>query len=273
MPTEQRNTADGRLVGAVIGRYRIVRVLDRGGMGTLYVAEHMLLGKPVVIKLLRPDLSHHEEMVARFFNEAKVAAAIRHPGVIEIFDFGHHTDGRGYLVMEHLDGCSLQHRLRVRGRLSEHEAIAIARSVASVLAAVHARGIVHRDLKPDNVFLVPDPDATRGERVKVLDFGIAKLGGDDPSMTRAGALMGTPSYMSPEQARGAGEVDARADLYSLGCLLYHMLAGRPPFVSNGDGELIAMHLFAEPQPLCELVPDVSEAIVRATMSLLVKDPA
>jgi len=273
MNAAQRQTIDDRLVGTVIGRYRVKQVLDRGGMGAVYLAEHMLIGKSVVIKLLRPDLSHHEEMVARFFNEARAASAIRHPGVIEVFDFGHHSDGRAFIVMEHLDGHSLAHRLRRRGRLGEQEAAAIARSIAGVLASAHAAGVVHRDLKPDNVFLVPDPDASSGERVKVLDFGIAKLEGIEASKTRTGAVMGTPLYMSPEQARGAGAVDARADLYSLGCVLYHMITGRPPFVADGEGELIAMHLYSEPRPLRELVPAVSPALERVTMALLEKDPS
>src|SRR5262245_57567818 len=275
MTTESRRTPDENVIGTVIGHYRVTGVLNHGGMGAVYRAEHPLIGKPAVIKLLLPDLSSHEEMVHRFFNEAKAASAIRHPGIVEIFDFGYHTDGRAYIVMEFLDGESLGARLDARRRLAELDAAAIARSIAGALAAAHNKNIVHRDLKPDNVFLVPDPDLPTGERTKVLDFGIAKLTGELPtevSRTRTGALMGTPLYMAPEQARGAGEGDARADLYSLGCMLYEMLCGQPPFMAEGSGEIIAMQLFAEPVPPRELVPALSPALERITMSLLEKHP-
>jgi len=276
MTTESRRTPDENVIGTVIGHYKVTEVLNQGGMGAVYRAEHPLIGKPAVIKLLLPDLSSHEEMVHRFFNEAKAASAIRHPGIVEIFDFGYHSDGRAYIVMEFLDGESLGERLHARDRLPELECAVLARSIAGALGAAHAKGIVHRDLKPDNIFLVPDPDMPTGERTKVLDFGIAKLNGDLPtevSRTRTGALMGTPLYMAPEQARGAGEVDARADVYSLGCMLYEMLTGAPPFVAEGSGEIIAMQLFAEPVPPREILPELSSEIERVVLGMLEKDPA
>src|SRR6185312_16102012 len=200
-------------------------------------------------KLLRPELTENSELVQRFFNEAKAATAIRHPGIIEVFDFGYTEQGRAYLIMEFLDGEPLSSRI-ARGPLAEVDAAQIARGISSALVAAHDKGIVHRDLKPDNVFLVPDPDVPMGERPKVLDFGIAKLGDHLPKDMRhtvTGALIGTPLYMAPEQARAAASIDGRADLYSLGCMLYEMLVGKPPFSAEGDGELIALHMFSEPE--------------------------
>src|SRR5690349_23737248 len=147
MSTESRRTPDENVIGTVIGHYKVTEVLNQGGMGAVYRAEHPLIGKPAVIKLLLPDLSSHEEMVHRFFNEAKAASAIRHPGIVEIFDFGYHSDGRAYIVMEFLEGHSLAERMTDRGRLPELEAAVLARSIAGALGAAHAKNIVHRDLK------------------------------------------------------------------------------------------------------------------------------
>ena len=262
------------LVGEVLGNYRILGELSSGGMGTVYRAQHELLGRPAAIKLLRPELSSNNVLVQRFFNEAKAATAIRHPGIVEVYDFGYTHDGLAYLVMELLDGEPLSARLERRGRLTELEVASIARGIASALKAAHAKGIVHRDLKPDNVFLVPDPEGT-GDRVKVLDFGVAKLTDDAPTNvrhTQTGALMGTPLYMAPEQARAAGEIDHRADLYSLGCILYELLVGKPPFVADGAGEIIALQMFGEVQPpkerLAELTPEMNAIVMR----LLEKEP-
>jgi serine/threonine-protein kinase len=265
------------LVGSVLGSYRIIGELSSGGMGTVYRAQHTLLDRPAAIKVLRPDLTADEELVQRFFTEAKAATAIRHPGIVEVFDFGHAPDGRAYLVMELLEGQPLSRRIAERGRLPEAEAALIARGIASALTAAHARGIVHRDLKPDNVFLVADPDVPGGERPKVLDFGIAKLA--DPGLptsahqTATGALMGTPLYMPPEQARAAGEIDARADQYSLGCMLYELVVGAPPFVSDGPGEIIALQLFGTPVPPRARHVAISEELERIILRLLEKDPA
>ncbi len=274
--TSRLRAADpSAVVGAVLGGYRVSAELSTGGMGSVYRAEHELLGKPAAVKLLRPEYSANPEMVERFFNEARAATAIRHPGIVEVFDFGYAADGRAYLVMEFLDGETLSSRLSA-GHLSEVAAAVIVRGIASALAAAHAKGIIHRDLKPDNVFLVPDPDMPSGERPKVLDFGIAKLTQsptERASQTRAGELMGTPAYMAPEQARAAGEIDHRADLYSLGCILYELLVGQPPFVSDAVGELIALQLFGEPEPPRARVPELSEEMERIVLRLLAKDPA
>ena len=261
------------MLGEVLGNYRVVEALESGGMGSVYRAEHTHLGKPAAIKLLRPELTTNEEIVKRFFNEAKAATAVRHPGIIEVYDFGYTADGRAYFVMELLDGEPLGKRLKQRGRFSEVEAARVARGIANVLKAAHGKGIVHRDLKPDNIFLIPDDD---GDRVKVLDFGVAKLADVFPAETRhtqTGALMGTPLYMAPEQARSAAAIDHRADLYSLGCILYELIAGVPPFAAEGAGEIIALQMFSPPQPLRDRLAQVSPELEAIVMKLLEKEPA
>src|SRR5262245_10642611 len=183
-----------------------------GGFGVVYVGVDVRLGRRAAIKQLLPELTGNREVVERFFNEAKAAASINHPGIVEIYDVGWHTDGSAYFAMKMLEGDSLGRRLHERGPMAPAVAAAIARQIASALAAAESRGIVHRDLKPDNVVLVPDDETAIGERATVLDFGIAKLfGGVVSHKTRTGNVMGTPAYMSPEQCRGAGEVDHRTD--------------------------------------------------------------
>jgi hypothetical protein len=176
--------------------------------------------------------------------------------------------------MEYLEGENLGARIR-RGRLPVAATMTIVRAIARALQAAHEQGIVHRDLKPDNVFLVPDPELASGERVKLLDFGIAKLAptSGEISQTRTGMVMGTPTYMSPEQCRGAGSVDHRADLYALGCVAYQMMCGEPPFVSDGAGDLIARHLYFPPQPLRSLRPEIPADVDDLVLWLLQKDPA
>ena len=200
--------------GTTIGQYQIVKKIGEGGMGAGYRATHTLLGRPAAIKLLLPVLSHQREIVDRFFNEARATTAVSDPGIVQVFDFGIHTDGSAYIVMELLEGEPLEARIQ-RGTISVADALRITRQVAGSLGAAHARGIVHRDLKPENIFMVRDTEAQGGERPKILDFGIAKLNGDtgDRKRTRTGMLLGTPVYMSPEQCRGAGTIDHRAEVY------------------------------------------------------------
>jgi serine/threonine-protein kinase len=256
----------------VLGSYRILHELNSGGMGTVFRAEHVLLGRPAAVKLLRRDLSTNPTLVQRFVNEAKAVTACKHPGIVEVYDFGYTQDGHAFIAMEFLEGESLGRRL-ARLRLTEVEATTIAHGIASALRAAHRVGVIHRDLKPDNVFLVPDPDGGI-DRTKVLDFGIAKLadGASEHRNTTTGALIGTPLYMAPEQARAAAAIDHRADLYSLGCILYHMLTGRPPFLAEGAGEIIALQMFGEVVPPSRLAP-VTPEMERLVLRLLDKDPA
>jgi hypothetical protein len=252
-----------------IGSYAIERELGRGGMGAVYVGVHEVIGKRAAVKVLVGAAATDEDLVQRFVNEARAASAIRHPGIVEVYDYGVDEDGRAYLVMELLEGESLAARMKAHGQLAIPAAVAIARRVALALGAAHEAGIIHRDLKPDNVFL-------DGERVVLLDFGIAKLMGAGPGVSGArtvtGALLGTPQYMSPEQCEGAREVDHRSDLYSLGCTLYQMLTGRLPFEANGVGGWIGAHLHVAPPPLDVYCPAASPELAAIVARLLAKAP-
>ncbi len=262
------------LPGTTAGNYRIIDKLSDGGMGAVYRAEHTMLGRLVAIKVLLPELTHNREIVNRFFNEAKATTAINHPGIVEVFDFGYLESGFAYLVMELLQGMTLAKRIKMRGAMPEGEAAAMLRGVCSGLAAAHDKGIIHRDLKPDNLFLIEDQDAPSGERIKILDFGIAKLTdiGSAHAATKTGAVMGTPTYMSPEQCKGSGTVDARADIYSLGCIFYQLLTGRPPFAMEGAGEVIGMHLYVQPEPPSRVQLGISPDTDALVMAMLAKDP-
>jgi len=261
--------------GQQIGAYRIERTLGSGGMGVVYVAIDTRLGRRAAIKQLLPALSSDHGIVERFFNEAKAAASINHPSIVEIYDVGWHTDGSAYFAMKLLEGESIARRMRTVRGFPIEIAATIARQVATALGAAHARGIVHRDLKPDNVMLVRDEEVVIGERAIVLDFGIAKLFGENPSAskTRTGVFMGTPAYMSPEQCRGAGDVDQRTDVYALGCILFEMLTGRPPFIAQGGGEIVGMHQFVEPPTVRSLRGDVPEPLDALVRHALAKNPA
>jgi serine/threonine-protein kinase len=265
----------GLLIGATLGNYRIVEQLGQGGMGEVYIGRHEKLGHRVAVKVLRLEMSRNADMVRRFFNEAQAATAIRSPGIVQIFDFGAAPDGRAYFVMELLEGQSLESRLKQR-RLEYTEVCRLGRQVTNVLQTAHTAGITHRDLKPDNLFLVPDVEVAGGERVKVLDFGIAKLAGEVHATgvkTRTDVVMGTPTYMSPEQSRGAGAVDARSDIYSLGCILFEMVCGRPPFIGEGAGGIIGAHQYVDPPQPRSLASDVPPRLDKLILHMLAKQPA
>ncbi len=256
-----------RMINRVLGSYRIAEKLGGGGMGVVYVAEHTLIGKLAAVKVLHPEMSTNPDVVRRFFNEAKASSLVKHPGIVDVFDFGYDAAGTAYIIMEYLDGESAGALLQ-RTRPSIATALAITKQVASAVGAAHAHGIVHRDLKPDNIFLVPEPEHAGGLRIKVLDFGIAKLATEQSNMqaTKTGSMLGTPLYMSPEQCRGAGTVDHRADVYALGCVLFELCCGRPPFLGEGVGEIIGAHLHvAPPSPSSlgvSLAPDLEQLILR-----------
>jgi serine/threonine-protein kinase len=265
------------MIGQTFGNYRVTELIGEGGMGIVYLAEHPGIGRRAAVKVLRPGLTDSPELTKRFFNEARAANAIRHPGIVEVFDCGTLPSGTSYIVMELLEGENLSSRLRNLGRLPIADAKRIAAQTASALAAAHAAGIVHRDLKPDNLFLVPDNRDTSSELVKVLDFGIAKLGqqGSNTSSvrTRTGSVMGTPAYMSPEQCRGTREIDHRTDIYALGVILFEMVCGRPPFVSEGFGEMVHLHISEPPPAPRSINAAVPEDLEHLILWCLAKEPA
>ena len=238
------------MIGTVVGNYRIVSELARGGMGVVYRGEHQGMGQQAVIKQMLPEFVRDAASVARFFHEAKAAAAIDDPGIVKIFDSGTLADGSAYITMELLKGESLAGRLK-RERLSPMRAAMFLRQAARAVGAAHACAIVHRDLKPDNLFVVPDADVEGGERIKVLDFGIAKLADVAAShgKTAPGVAMGTPFYMSPEQWSSASDVDARTDIYAFGCIVHEMLVGTPPFRGPSLPDLMDQHRFGVPPAL------------------------
>jgi serine/threonine protein kinase len=241
-------------------------------MGTVYLAEHAFMGWRAAVKVLRRALADDKVLVTRFINEARAAKAIGHPNIIEIIDVGVLADGLPYLLMEMLEGETLGARIKRLGRLPFQQALEITRQAAAGLGAAHDAGIVHRDLKPENLFLVPDPDEPGRERVKVLDFGIAKLAdaaGHSAASTKSGVLLGTPSYMSPEQCRSI-PVDHRSDIYALSIILHEMLAGKPPFVSAGAGEVLIMQVDAPPPPVRRENPQVPQFVETAILRGLAK---
>lgn len=258
-----------------IGPYQIVGKLGEGGMGVVYEARHETLARRVAIKIMKASFASNPELVERFFNEAQAVNVIDHPGLVQVSDCGQLADGSAYLVMEFIDGRSLGSRLKeLGGPMPVEEALHISRQVAEALAAAHEKNIVHRDLKPDNIMLMADAAMLGGVRTKLLDFGVAKVLSPQPTSgfkTKTNALLGTPVYMSPEQCRGAKHVDGKSDVYSLGVLLFRMLAGMLPFTGRGPAEIIGKHIYEPPPPIARLVPRLPAPLVELVNQLLAKD--
>jgi serine/threonine-protein kinase len=279
-------------LGHNIGNYRLDKILGRGGMGTVYFGEHIYIKRPVAVKVLHPQFAKYQEAIHRFLREARAATAINHPNIVDVTDFGILPEGAVYFVMEYLEGKSLEDVIEKEGAVELHRALNIANQLALALDAAHAVGVIHRDLKPDNIMLLKRPgrrDIVRmnpdnswiTEReesydfVKVLDFGIAKTLIQDELMaeTVQGAVFGTPEYMSPEAARGE-DVDHRADVYSLGVILFDMLCGRPPFEAPQSSEVLAMHIHQPPPSPREFAPhrEITEQAESVIIKAMQKDP-
>jgi serine/threonine-protein kinase len=261
------------MVGTHFGSFTVIRKLGEGGMGAVYLAAHRHLDRLAAVKVLLPELSTNDEVVRRFFTEARATSLIDHPGIVEILDCDTLPSGQAYIVMEFLRGEGLASCIRRLGDLRDDfpSVLAIAEQMAGALAAAHAKGIIHRDLKPDNVHLIRAPQPGAPPRVKILDFGIAKLAeAGKGSKTRTGSLLGTPLYMSPEQCRSAANVDARSDIYSLGCILFEMVCGRPPFLHEGFGDLVVAHISEPPPDIMALQPTTPRPLADLIYDLLAK---
>ncbi len=262
------------LTGRVVaGRYEILGLLGEGGMGAVYEAKHLHLGRKVAIKRLHPELAKDESAVRRFQREARAAGTIGHDHIVDVLDLGFAEDGAPYLAMELLVGESLADRLRRAGRLDPRRAARIAGEMLSALEAVHGRGVIHRDLKPDNVFLCRQ--GGRRDFVKVLDFGISKVrgvaGADTEGLTRTGAMMGTPHYMSSEQAQGRKDLDHRVDIYAIGVILYECLAGELPFHGGNYHALLQAILSGRRKPLLEVAPNVAPGLAAVIDKAMAND--
>jgi tRNA A-37 threonylcarbamoyl transferase component Bud32 len=257
-----------RADAAVLGSYRLLERLGTGGMGVVYRAVHQKLGRTVAIKVLNRALLADRTNVARFFQEARAVNTIRHPNVVDIYDFV--AAGKDiYTVMELLVGCDLHHALyRAGAPFAAERAVGLLLQICAGLQAAHDRSIIHRDLKPANVFLTTRDGA---EFVKLLDFGLAKLERAEGRMTRDGVVLGTPEYMAPEQARGAA-LDCRADIYGIGCLAFHMLTGSQLFAGGSYADVMVRHVKERPPAPRALNAALPDALERAILRALAKDP-
>lgn len=271
-PDEKLDALVGQTVDA---RYAIEGILGEGGMGTVYRTKHVVLARALALKVLRSDLAQEADLAARFLQEAQATAAIKHPNVVSITDFGRLPDARPYFVMELLSGRTLAAMIKAGGALPPRDAARVAIAIAEGLEAAHQAGVVHRDMKPENVFLLHAPSDTKKDGdLRVVDFGAAMMAGAT-RLTKAGIVFGTPHYMSPEQAAGKS-VDHRADIYALGIILYEMITGRVPFEGDTYMGVLTQHMFVAPRPPSELVPELSGklgALEGVVLRALEKDPA
>jgi eukaryotic-like serine/threonine-protein kinase len=264
------------LVGTTLsGRYSITRQVGQGGMGAVYEATHALIGKRVAVKVLLDKYARREALVARLEKEARLASSIGHEHIVDITDFGITEDGRTFVVMEYLEGESLAECLQREVRLPERRVLEIVQQATSALAAAHRKGVVHRDIKPENIFLLQRRDK---DFVKVVDFGISKSLRDTdeneeakPRLTETGMVLGTPLYMSPEQARGDDELDHRVDVYALGVIMYETSTGRVPFQGHNYLSVISQVLSSSPLPPRQIVPGLSEEFEAVVMRAMSKE--
>ncbi len=261
------------LVGnTLMDKYRIMALVGLGGMGAVYCAHHLGIDRRVAFKILQPNVAvGNDHIVELFEREAKLAGRLIHENIVDITDAGHTSDGIAYIVMEWLEGRTLDEELSAEGRFSFKRAIGIIRQISSALGEAHAKRIIHRDLKPGNVMLVDLPDGR--DYVKVLDFGIGKALEETTANSPVSAIMGTPQYASPEQLTVGGHIDGRSDIYSLGVIFYRLLGGQLPFRSSSIGELLQMQLTAIPKSIRALRPETPVEIEQLVNSMLAKDPA
>lgn len=265
------------MIGRKIGHYTITRRIGQGGMGVVYEAIHDKIKQRVAIKVLHKEMSKDDKVVQRFFNEANAISMAQHSSIVKIIDYGQIEDGTAYIMMEFLEGEPLLTRLeraQEQGTgLGLQMVVEIGRQTAAALALIHEKNIVHRDLKPENIFVVPDSIAPLGERVKLLDFGIAKFLDGPVRKTTVGMILGTPLYMSPEQCEGREDLNAKVDVYALGAMLFEMVAGRLPFQADTAAALMRQHMFKAAPRLHELVPTAPQALDEMISEMLRKEPA
>jgi len=270
-----KRSGEDRLVGQLLaGKYRVEARLAEGGMGCVYRATHVLMEKTVAVKVLHPALSADDKIVARFTREAKAASRISHPHALTVTDFGESEDGIVFLVMEYIDGFTLKDVIRREGPMPLARVVEIVRQVSGALLAAHEQGVVHRDLKSDNIMLVVTGE---GDWSKVLDFGIAKItdamGTPDPGLTAPNLIIGTPQYMSPEQCGQSSEIDQRSDIYSLGIILFEMLAGHVPFSGDSPTAIMMKHMQEPPPSILQERADLPAEVGRVVARALAKTPA
>jgi serine/threonine-protein kinase len=261
------------LCGSQIDRYQVERLLGEGGMGAVYRGRHLLLHQPVAIKLLHPEFARRGDMLERFMREARASASIGNEHIIRVHDCGLTQEGRAFIVMELLEGKSLEDLLQDEGRIDPARAVEITAQVLDGLGAAHGAGIIHRDMKPANVFVRPSKEPGRPEFVTVLDFGISKViePGSDQKLTQTGAVLGTPLFMAPEQIMSPQSIDHRIDIYATGVMLYQMLSGRLPYEGSNTAELIVKACTTPPVPLRDVARDLPPALVEVVEKAMARE--